>query len=875
MLIKKIEFCDTDESSQPPPVPPRRKRSSTAKERPTKLERKHRAPPPLPPPAAPQRIKVTRKTPSPCANEDCSSAVSSTFNSLEYHEGWKCNLTKSEEYLQEESPKSSRKSKKMPKKPERSRSPSPFDKPPEPNKYPPLYFTFQDFQTVMEGSLKHEQQKFAENSEPDTVPFTDNIEFDNDREEIYFRVTTTDRPFKNILNQWSKSYDGDVEDFEKEPQGDHIFDDYMDRSNKANKHLLINQEYFSMSQDELSLSSERSTKVRFVIQSPSTSTPDTDLDYTSYKEFVDKQLQQHGSVQLTELNEEEILDASTRACENKSISEINISNREETEEDENASAGSNALAENQASNVCVDWKEDTKVISVAKRIGDILNCDEEAERNMKENVPLVDEEVDVYRDDTIDIEGSQEMNERRKLFIDSSLYNLSNEDEDWSAYLDREKIKSSKSSSEKLTVATENQEKEECSIENLATTVNVIPREVPKIELSTFDEKSVPESVRRNSFLEHMLNDDHPHANPEISEDVNCEVIAAHPKHDAHEEEEMNARPSYEQVPEAVAKGSPVIKSTETNVRPSCRINVSPGGKSAGEVKSDVLNELLTNFGAIKLRPVNEAVQETAKPTKETTSLAKTDETHEIKNNSEIKVTAMIEKPSATNSTVEEDTSAIVKQAPQSAERFDTDNKVKTPLAVNKDQIREAIAIIPGSVKNYIKYYEIQGEIGSINKLKDSMYKKDKKAKAAKKVSNNKKSTKSFAVQKLVDDEAVSSRPSSPKPLASKQQSCMKSLSPKPERKKSVQFDSEFTVINPPKQNEDKPKDEEDEGTFSSSIGEIRTKIKGKAPVKPDVIEKDKQPEGLNLKDERCNEAAAVICIQVGQVLIISNVRIV
>ena len=1022
MITKKFQFCDLDESLLPPPVPPRRKRCKTTPKRSilsnmhaTKPERKHRPAPPLPPPTAPQRSRTARKTPSPYSEED-SSLTSSFVNKNEYFRIDKYDeidvskepqkilpviesetLESEELYLSQLKPS--------------------FCKSPESNQYPPLYFTFQDYQTVMEESLTHkikenertlqkepknqeiskQKESFEEilETQRDGViekvssdlnkdisqttfsPFMETVTFSNAREEIYFRVTTTDRPFEKCLGDWNESYDYDVTEFNEETNNDsYVFEDYLDRSNKLNTRpgLLFSEDFFSIPQDDNSASTERSTtRVRFVIESPSTSTPDLDLegDCTSYEEFVEKQFENYekSSVQLVELTDEESLNLdktvkNTIEIESKiNVDEIGNSNAE------SIPLRTYTLTAKKTSDSYSEWEEDIDIFSMNACITNEARINSlhdkkiqttDLEKTTSENIFSENGNIEMnlcQQEKNCDDKLEEKLDLVEKIFNDSSQSYLSNKDiGKWKNHSEDEKddtfddadsdidkyikgnpeatmnrifdipviIEPSKTCDDtfederekEIVILKQDSETRKVDKNIIISDSEAFSEKVAEIKKIPREEKLVPTNMTRNSFLETMLTSTNSSQDVGCTTSVNCAVVATHPKQDSNIllRQKESSKPLGIIVatkPEVASSSSSKIKLMEFGSRPKVqgRINGSPSyNASVSEVKSDMLNELLTNFSAIKLKPINTSIRESFRLSdfkdekvgeeKDLTKFTevKTDETRGIKYTNE-SVENIIDEDSDINlnshlrsvgekniniTPVDKDMCAIVKEAPY-FERKDNDNKVMTPVVVSKDQFREAITITPGSVRSFVKYYEIHSEISSISKISDNAFKKQKNELAReneKKKANkflhsgerNKKASKNSAIFKtgiskkpeervIVESDEISHSQMLSNNLQShpQKQSCLKSSipSPKPDRKKSVQFHSGCTVINANKKEEKG----EEEGTFSSFIGGIRTRLKKKAPAKPEA-KKYEQPKESKL-EQRFTESTAIICIQV------------
>ncbi|XP_066594583.1 uncharacterized protein [Prorops nasuta] len=211
------------------------------------------------------------------------------------------------------------------------------EKSPREKNYPSLFFTISDFENVMRDSLSGGKKlldtsvysgenelttSFIENPtiEEDAFfsssPTIDGKErnfveeeqsvsplestFDEENE-VCFRVTTTNLPFEKCLKRWD--FDNRRSSYEEDRSNDFIFQDYMDRSNKANiikSKLNFSSENFNSIEESKPHSP---TRVRFVIESPSTSA-------SEYKSLVDSN-EAYRELQ----NVESLLNESEENCE--------------------------------------------------------------------------------------------------------------------------------------------------------------------------------------------------------------------------------------------------------------------------------------------------------------------------------------------------------------------------------------------------------------------------------------------------------------------------------------------------------------------------------------------------------------------------------
>ncbi|XP_076173329.1 uncharacterized protein LOC143149644 [Ptiloglossa arizonensis] len=144
----------------------------------------------------------------------------------------------------------------------------------ETNNYPPLFFTLHDFQNVMSSTLQHEETTDDKSSIEFVSSVRESFEhsLDDEENELCFRVTTTNLPFEKSKDRWSNPFADQF--FEQMDDTNHyIFEDYIDRSNKVNIRRSAGPMCYDTSIEEVP-AVPRLSKVRFVIESPSSSTPD-------------------------------------------------------------------------------------------------------------------------------------------------------------------------------------------------------------------------------------------------------------------------------------------------------------------------------------------------------------------------------------------------------------------------------------------------------------------------------------------------------------------------------------------------------------------------------------------------------------------------
>ncbi|CAL7933835.1 unnamed protein product [Xylocopa violacea] len=301
--VRSIVVSDA-ESTSVPPVPPRRKKrkvkpvaiaKSPEKTSSTRLRKSHRrrlAPPP-PPPPPPRAVRETESQVTVDRPKEATSIAEAneTRNSFNHNE---TPQPKSRQYentdpISIQKVKSDENENNYRTSPSRTASPQqgrPFVFEPfvrkEINKYPPLFFTLHDFQNVMPGTLQHEDDAGGQSSLElaNSFPrdfFRESFEnsLNDDQDELCFRVTTTNLPFEKCLDRWSAAFSDRF--IENRDESSHfIFDDYIDRSNRVNIRRSCAPMCYDSPEEESS--APRSTKVRFVIESPGSSRPDRQLE---------------------------------------------------------------------------------------------------------------------------------------------------------------------------------------------------------------------------------------------------------------------------------------------------------------------------------------------------------------------------------------------------------------------------------------------------------------------------------------------------------------------------------------------------------------------------------------------------------------------
>ena len=346
--VRSIVVSGAVSASNAPPVPPRRKKrkakpaaiakSAIEETSPTRLRKPDRKrlaplpppPPPPPPPRAIRRIKshVARDQPQETSNVQTEADdAEETLNSLSSMESPQPPSLQPEDVETEKNhDRNDRQSGR------RRETNSPRGRPfvfETRNKYPPLFFTLHDFQNVMSNTMQQRDDDDDTNDEgcKPSVGLSDKCrgsirEFfekpslDDEEGNVCFRVTTTNLPFERCLDRaWTATFaDRLIENVDESSR--FIFEDYIDRSSKVNVRRSAGPMCCDSIQEEATI--PRLTKVRFVIESPSSSTPDYELEnddeatcdsLQNIDPLADEEVEEVGwnrgsSVQLTEITDD-------------------------------------------------------------------------------------------------------------------------------------------------------------------------------------------------------------------------------------------------------------------------------------------------------------------------------------------------------------------------------------------------------------------------------------------------------------------------------------------------------------------------------------------------------------------------------------------
>ncbi|XP_076766674.1 uncharacterized protein LOC143433273 [Xylocopa sonorina] len=331
------------ESTSVPPVPPRRKKrkvnqvaiaKSPEKTSSTRLRKSHRrrlAPPPPPPRTVREiesQVTIDRSKEATSSAETNETRNSFNLNETPRAETRQYENTDSITIQEVNSDHNENNYKNSPSRTANPQQARPFVFEPlvrkETNKYPPLLFTLHDFQNVLPSTLQREDDSCGQSSLElaNSLPsdsFLDSFESSlNDyQDELCFRVTTTNLPFERCLDRWSDAFSDRLIERRDEPS-DFIFDNYIDRSNRVNIRRSSAPMCYDSPEEESPV--PRLTKVRFVIDSPASSTPDhqSDEDDASRNvQFLENEEVGWSCVSSEELTE--VTDESQLACNEKDI----------------------------------------------------------------------------------------------------------------------------------------------------------------------------------------------------------------------------------------------------------------------------------------------------------------------------------------------------------------------------------------------------------------------------------------------------------------------------------------------------------------------------------------------------------------------------
>ncbi|KAK2575690.1 hypothetical protein KPH14_012081 [Odynerus spinipes] len=661
------------------------------------------------------------------------------------------------------------------------------------NKYPSLFFTLDDIQNVILDTFpndeKVEDPKMEENKEVENSLAEDNVELvqetevsfiDNcmeDENDVCFRVTPTNFPFEKCLERWKTSLDCD--NFGIDEKNNFIFEDYMDRSNALNvRRSRAPMCYDVFDSDEMTME-HTATKVRFVIESPSSSTPDIDIqdslqnvdsitneeadehenhieNNSTYDDPVSGDVDMFDEIPFGSVIESNVSLESHETCFNSPVK--GVENKEEEARVNFLDNSDPSSVEDRFPQEQVPSNSEVERSSQAQELS--------PEHEVSKTVDRVNENL-VFPEDPNESSNSQKQfntRERRKIFVTQSLRSFIDDSPvDWEDNESQNSELVEEDYSDKLEISEEKFSDLTITKEELASEsgMNVSRSEesIEKVDILTGKEPEVPVSVRRNSFLERMLSDDCSDKTWDLGY---CEIVAAHPKNDQ------------------------LTLIEETNEKNS---NIDPiDTKNVVDVKTNVLNELLSNFATIKLKNVSKPDENLAnlkndETIDETTENINDKDANRITMNemavlriqAEINVSEKLNEDMKNSKTLQTDSKgtkhsddqvevafsiidetkntnlddlvttseknwndsleheersgsatkcAIVREKTPNVltHRNNDDNNraVRIPVALSNDQSsgQEPPTIIPGSVRSFIKYYEIRRETTAVEDSK-------------------------------------------------------------------------------------------------------------------------------------------------------------
>lgn len=502
-----------------------------------------------------------------------------------------------------------------------SRSPSPKSR-------KNLMFTYEDYEAVMEPKNVTKKQPAQEEKPSEPLPATDidenellkkwnissSIEDEENIEDILFRVTTTNKPFGGNKNNNKNTV----------RINDHIFEQYTDRSSRINRlnERLKSEELFPICGDLPKDAPRSATKVRFVIESPSSSTPDLDVDDggASYQNFIRRQFS--GQIKLRDFRDDTIDDSDMPNLEAE-VSEVK------------------------------DAEELIPLLSNENEAIDDARDDEEVRDILNSKEPIEEENLDP----AIDVAMNKEFIEEEKFVpvIDILKY------------------------------------EELIAEEKLVPAIDVLKNE----ELLEEEKPSTTIDRQRNEFLENFLTE----------------------------------------------SDSKQIKQGKVESSTS-----SPPSKVL--MKCEVLNELLTNFDNIKLKSIGMSKEtimtKELKISTSTNNIENLTKEAEVDKSKEIIAKENVVKPDK-NIDPRKMTFIVLDEVKSSdaSKKLDSDDKCFVKTIKQKTEIAP---VAPGRVKNFVKYYEIQTELKTLenemdtSKVSPKVNRKTKKSKL-KNSSKNKEPT--------------------------------------------------------------------------------------------------------------------------------------
>lgn len=633
----------------------------------------------------------------------------------------------------------------------------------ESDKYPPLFFTLQDFYSVMNDSGESERERWNVGEEKNALTTFSGESLDRSDENVCFRVTTTNVPFEMCLRGWSGSFGSGDLNFEVDDNSEITRCDSENLKSERSAPFLFSQDTFD--DDDGAAVNRSITKVRFLIDSDSSISNvvnleaeckttfdgprDVDLSVADDVEVVGKCRESLSSLEVPEL--------SSNAVEQINNNESIVSPRNDEFDDVPVCTLLNTIDDNENANyetcssrsyACPEsQKNGLQTFTVEASV--------EARPVISDKAEETGDIVEYNKRDILSEKQFEKSNlkttERRKIFIDQSLCDLINDDDDdidWTESTDDEddrdvnlKIEeNSDELDEKLCVENGKKspvsENDQQSLSNNRTTDDTSRSRSPSI--NTNDRTRA--DIRRNSFLENMLRDDQLELET-WNEYAPCKIVATHSKPSS-SSSSSNTEPKVilncakikseeSNSPENYCESSRVSRLTIVGLSPvgtrKCR-GIEETGKSLRTNKlkrmADSINDIVTDVedplddnSRLKTnnnRSVDSFLDENIvrhsvneEPMESRDGKKKTDEP--VDKYSENSIIRAKQTELSYGSALEIDTidkRAIDRNSP-TIQCCNDDNNAVTPVAVRYDQSRGSVSITPNSVRSFVKQHEI------------------------------------------------------------------------------------------------------------------------------------------------------------------------
>lgn len=381
---------------------------------------------------------------------------------------------------------------------------------------------------------------------------------DDDDEEVCFRVTTTSYPFERCLERWRGSFEDD--EFAQKSD-DCRFEDSANGDDRVN--IGESSGYDIVDKNDNSSCRVSLTKVRFVIESPSPPASECDFNVET-----------------------------SVSCDNSRNCEFILDDEQISEQ----SIASSAI-----------------LTEIQDEFTDEKNCDDHLRNNLfisnivqreefLEKASCDEKEESINGDEKI---RNESLRSDLKTYDSNDNVNLNDFDDESNSFAENS------ASIEQIRQLSNEKNKE---MNDVSDTKN--NREHASTSRGTF--ANVPVKVRRNSFLETMLIDD------SIDTSINCAIIPTHTvstpsinnKRSNKVQEldvditrengsyELNNAIKVDAENQKVLKDPEEIKEKLTEKTSSAIKPTQSTNRSVGDVKNDVLNELLCNFSSLKLKIV-------------------------------------------------------------------------------------------------------------------------------------------------------------------------------------------------------------------------------------------------------------------------------